>query len=68
MKNSLSMQVSEDGELRAVLAVVDEDNDALTIWVEPRALDPFEVFPHAVFKCVSLKWPEASDAPTVGHA
>jgi hypothetical protein len=25
------MQVSEDGELRAVLAVVDEDNDQLTV-------------------------------------
>ena len=39
------LQVSEDGELRAVLAVVDEDNDALTIWVDPHALqgDPTEV-------------------------
>jgi hypothetical protein len=44
------LQVSEDGELRAVLAVVDEDNDAITIWVEPRALDPTEV--HSL--CLSL--------------
>jgi hypothetical protein len=49
------MQVSEDGELHAVLAVVDEDNDALTVWVEPRALDPFEVLLHVVVKCVCLK-------------
>ena len=44
------LQVSEDEELRAVLAVVDEDNDAITIWVEPRALDPIEV--HSL--CLSL--------------
>ena len=40
------LQVSEDQELHAVLEVVDEDNDALTVWVEPRALDPTEVHPH----------------------
>ena len=62
------MQVSEDGELRAMLAVVDEDNDKLTIWVEPRALDPFEVLLHVVVECVSLKWSAASYAPTGGHA
>jgi len=45
------LQVSEDGELRAVLAVVDEDNDALTIWLEPRALDPIEVLSLLLFRC-----------------
>ena len=32
-----------------MLAVVDEDNDPLTIWVEPRALDPSEVLLHVPY-------------------
>ena len=48
--------MSEDGELRAVLAVVDEDNDPLTIWVEPRALDPSEVLLHEPYGGLVWLW------------